>query len=180
MCASQVFFPTKGIFHQSNKLTDTWERKGFSQKHKAPLSIMGVAWCLHCDIWNPLWCGTRHWFSRVWNPKYDDPGPIHICSLYTYSVKCSRNKFSVHERSDCEHCEMFSVPLRSDRHDEVILPCTLCADSGLRTKPRPARTCSLFHIVQTSFRRHTKGAICSENMVWQCSSWNCSSGNTTL
>ena len=63
---------------------------------------------------------------------------------------------------------------------EVILTCTLHADSGLRAKPRPLRTCSRFHIVQTSFRRRTKGAICSKNMLWPCSSWNCSSGNTTL
>ena len=41
----------------------------------------------------------------------------------------------------------------------------LHADSGLRAKPRPVRTCSLFRIVQTSFRRRTKGANCSENMV---------------
>ena len=63
---------------------------------------------------------------------------------------------------------------------EVILMCTLHADSGLRAKPCPLRTCSRFHIVQTSFRRRTRGAICSENMLWPCSSWNCSSGNTTL
>ena len=43
--------------------------------------------------------------------------------------------------------------------------CTLHADSGLRAKPSPVRTCSQFHIVQTSFRRRAKGAICSENMV---------------
>ena len=63
---------------------------------------------------------------------------------------------------------------------EVILTCTLRADSGMRAKPRPLRTCSRFHIIQTSFRRRTKGVICFENMVWPCSSWNCSSGNTTL
>ena len=40
---------------------------------------------------------------------------------------------------------------------EVILMGTLRADSGLRAKSRPLRTCSRFHIVQTSFRRHTKG-----------------------
>ena len=50
--------------------------------------------------------------------------------------------------------------------------CTLRADSGLRAKPRPVKTCSQFHIVQTSIRRHTKGAICSENTVRPCSSWN--------
>ena len=81
------------------------------------------------------------------------------------------------------------TPSRSAQYDllcihcatcEVILTCTLHADSGLRAKPCPLRTCSRFHIVQTSFRRRTKGAICSENMLWQCSSWNCSSGNTTI
>ena len=125
-------------------------------------------------------------------------GPVHICSLYTTPSKCSRDKFSVHECSDCEHCEMFSVPLRWDLKSahisvcavyllcmhcatcEVILTCTLRADSSLRAKPCPVSTCSRFHIVQTSFRRYTKGEICSENMVWPCSSWNCSSGNTTL
>ena len=79
---------------------------------------------------------------------------------------------------------MFSVPLRSDliigtfarsvQYDflcihcatcEVILTCTLRDDSGLRAKPRPVRTCSRFHIVQTTFRRRTKGVNCSENMV---------------
>ena len=63
---------------------------------------------------------------------------------------------------------------------EVILTCTLRADSSLRAKPHPLRTCSRYTSVQTSFRRLTKGTICSENMVWPCSSWNCSSGNTTL
>ena len=33
--------------------------------------------------------------------------------------------------------------------------CTLRADSGLRAKPCPIRTCSRFHIVQTAFRRRT-------------------------
>ena len=125
-------------------------------------------------------------------------GPVHICSRYTTPAKCSWNKFSVHERSDCEHSEMFSVPLRSDLksahisvcavwlivytvrnvwcHFNVHSPCWCC----LRAKPRPLRTCSRFHSVQTSFWRHTKGAICSENMLWPCSSWNCSNGNTTL
>ena len=69
---------------------------------------------------------------------------------------------------------------RLHKADEVISMCALRADSGLRAKPRPVRTCSRFHIVQTSFPRRTKGAICSENMVRPCSSWNCSSGNTTL
>ena len=35
-------------------------------------------------------------------------------------------------------------------------------------KPRTVRTCSRFHIVQTSFPRRTKRAICSENMVQPC------------
>ena len=38
-------------------------------------------------------------------------GPF-ICSRYTTPAKCSRNMFSVHERSYYEHCEMFSVPIR--------------------------------------------------------------------
>ena len=126
------------------------------------------------------------------------PGPVHICSRYTTPAKCSRNMFSVHERSYYEHCEMFSVPIRSGwkwhasrsaQYDvlcihcatcEVILMCTLRADSGLCAKPRPLRT--LFSVLERSylFWMCTKGAICSENMVWPCSSWNCSSGNNSL
>ena len=96
------------------------------------------------------------------------------------TVKCSRYPFvqiynrhtsrSVQYDLLCLHCATC----------EVLLTCTLRADSGLPAKPRPIRTCSRFHIVQTAFRRRTKGVICSENMVWSCSSWNCSSGKTTL
>ena len=97
---------------------------------------------------------------------------------------------------------MFSVPLHSDLKSahisvlrsmtycvgpihcamcEVILMCTLRADSGLRVKPRPVRTCSRFHIVQTLFRRHTKrGDLFREHGFDRGSSWNCSSGITTL
>ena len=46
---------------------------------------------------------------------------------------------------------------------EVILTCTLHADSGLRAKPRSVRTCSRFHIVQTAFRRRTKG----DDLFWE-------------
>ena len=35
------------------------------------------------------------------------------------------NKFSVHERSDCEHCEMFSVPLLSDFKSAHISVCAV-------------------------------------------------------
>ena len=55
----------------------------------------------------------------------DNYGPVHICSRYTTPAKCSRNKFSVHEHSDCEHCEMFSVPLRSDLKSAHISVCTV-------------------------------------------------------
>ena len=109
-------------------------------------------------------------------------GPF-ICSRYTTPAKCSSNKFSVHERSDCEHWNVLGTPSfrfkigtssRSAQYDllcihcatcEVILTCTLRADSGLRAKPCQVRTCSQFHIVQTSFQRRTKGASCSENTV---------------
>ena len=48
------------------------------------------------------------------------------CSRYTYPAgKCSRNKFSVHEHSDCEHCQMFSVPLRSDLKSAHISVCAV-------------------------------------------------------
>ena len=50
---------------------------------------------------------------------------LHICSRYTTPAKCSRNKFSVHERSDCEHCEMFSVLLRSDIKSAHISVCAV-------------------------------------------------------
>ena len=52
-------------------------------------------------------------------------GPVHICSRYTTPAKCSRNKFSVHKHSDCEHCEMFSVPLRSDLKSAHISVCAV-------------------------------------------------------
>ena len=52
-------------------------------------------------------------------------GPVHICSRYTTPAKCSRNKFSVHEHSDFEHCEMFSVPLRSDLKSAHISVCAV-------------------------------------------------------
>ena len=52
-------------------------------------------------------------------------GPVHICSRYTTPAKCSRNKFSVHKHSDCEHCEMFSVPLRSDLKSAHITVCAV-------------------------------------------------------
>ena len=52
-------------------------------------------------------------------------GPVHICSRYTTPANCSRNKFSVHERSDCEHCEMFLVPLRSDLKSAHISVCAV-------------------------------------------------------
>ena len=42
--------------------------------------------------------------------------PVHICSRYTTPAKCSRNMFSVHERSYYEHCEMFSVQVENDTH----------------------------------------------------------------
>ena len=127
-----------------------------------------------------------------------DHGPVHICSRYTTPAKCSRNMFSVHERSYYEHCEMFSVPIRSGwkwhasrsaQYDvlcihcatcEVILMCTLRADSGLRAKPRPLRTLFSVHERSYLFWMCTKGVICSENMVWPCSSWNSSSGNNSL
>ena len=48
-----------------------------------------------------------------------------ICSRYTYPEKCSRNKFSVHEHSDCDHCEMFSVPFHSDLKSAHISVCAV-------------------------------------------------------
>ena len=92
---------------------------------------------------------------------------------------------------------MFSVPIRSGwkwhasrsaQYDvlcihcatcEVILMCTLHADSGLRAKPRPLRTLFSVHERSYLFWMCTKGAICSENGVYRehvprtCSRWNC-------
>ena len=128
--------------------------------------------CMFCFVFYFLWS----------NDDEGDDGPGHICS----------------RRSYYEHCEMFSVPIRSGwkwhasrsaQYDvlcihcatcEVILMCTLCADSGLRAKPRPLRTLFSVHERSYLFWMCTKGAICSENMVWPCSSWNCSSGNNSL
>ena len=126
-------------------------------------------------------------------------GPVHICSRYTRprqnvlrtssrytsvqiasTVKCSRYPFVQIWNRHTSRSAQYDLLCIHCATCEVILTCTLRADSGLRAKPRPLRTCSRFHIVQTSFRRRTKGAICSENMLWPCSSWNCSSANTTL
>ena len=96
------------------------------------------------------------------------------------TVKCSRHPFVQILNRHTSRSAQYDLLCIHCATCEVILTCTIRADSGLRAKPRPVRTCSRFHIVQTSFRRHTKGAICSENMVHPCSRWNCSSGNTTL
>ena len=126
--------------------------------------------------------------------------PILVCgvTLGPFMFSVHNPGKSVHERSYYEHCEMFSVPIRSGwkwhasrsaQYDvlcihcatcEVILMCTLRADSGLCAKPRPLRTLFLVHERSYLFWMCTKGAICSENMVWPCSSWNCSSGNNSL
>ena len=113
--------------------------------------------------------------SLVWTVDTPVSGPVHICSRYTTPAKCSRNMFSVHERSYYEHCEMFSVPIRSGwkwhasrsaQYDvlcihcatcEVILMCTLRADSGLRAKPRPLRTLFSVHDRSYLFWMCTKG-----------------------
>ena len=127
-------------------------------------------------------------------------GPVHICSRYTTPAKCSRNMFSVHERSYYEHCEMFSVPIRSGRkwhasqseqYDVLCIHCATCevilmstaklsTVHGLRAKPRPLSTLFSVHERSYLFWMCTKGAICSENKVWPCFSWNCSSGNNSL
>ena len=53
-------------------------------------------------------------------------GPVHMFSpsRYTTPAKCSRNKFLV-QRSDCEHCELFSVPLCSDLKSAHISVCAV-------------------------------------------------------
>ena len=93
------------IFHHSdwagyNPDPDTWQWWGTSRLciSSVSISILDYA-CLK---------------TLMYSISEHTIGPVHICSRYTTPAKCSRNKFSVHEHSYCEHCEMFSVPLRSD------------------------------------------------------------------
>ena len=150
-------------------------------------------WCCCVKNWNGVKeSGKNFWCMVV-------IGPVHICSRYTTPGKMfSKQVLGTRAFRWQALWNVLGTPsfrfkigthlgLRSMTYCvwhcatcEVILTCTLRADSGLRAKPRPVRTCSRFLIVQTSFRRRTKGAICSENKVRPCSSWNCSSGNTTL
>ena len=60
----------------------------------------------------------------LWKGYKKTLGPF-ICSRYTYPGKYSRNKFSAHERSDCEHCEMFLGPLHSDLKSAHISVCAV-------------------------------------------------------
>ena len=131
-------------------------------------------------------------------PHWGQLGPVHICSRYTTPAKCSRNMFSVHERSYYEHCEMFSVPIRSGWNGTHLglRSMTYCVYTAQRVRsfwcalsvliavcvlsPAPLRTLFSVHERSYLFWMCTKGAICSENMVWPCSSWNCSSGNNSL
>ena len=75
-----------------------------------------------CEVMGPI--GTR--VQTGYHCNIFKCGPKgYICSRYTTPAKCSRNKFSVHEHSDCEHCEMFSVPLRSDLKSAHISVCAV-------------------------------------------------------
>ena len=92
---------------------------------------------------------------------------LGTCSRYTSvhitsTVKCSRYPFVQVENGT--HLGLRSMTYCVHIHCatcEVILMCTL----------RSYLFC---------FGCVLKGAICSENMVWPCSSWNCSSGNNSL
>ena len=57
--------------------------------------------------------------------NYIEVEPVHICSRYKYPVKCSRNKFSEHERSHYEQREMFSAPYPSDLKSAHTSVCAL-------------------------------------------------------
>ena len=127
-------------------------------------------------------------------------GHVHICFRYTTPGKnvleTSSRYTSVQIASTVK---LFLVPLRSDLKSAHISVCAVWlivytlrnvwdhSNNALSVlvvvcvlSPAQLEHVSPFHIVQTSFRRRTKGSICSENMLWPCSSWNCSSGNTTL
>ena len=64
---------------------------------------------------------------------------------YVLGTRSFRFKIGTHLGLRSIHCAMC----------EVILTCTLCADSGLRAKPRPLRTCFGF----TSFRLRFGGVL---------------------
>ena len=110
---------------------------------------------------------------------------LGTCSRYTSihitsTVKCSRYPFVQGWKWHASRSAQYDVLCIHCATCEVILMCTLRADSGLRAKPHPLRTLFSVHERSYLFWMCTKGAICSENMVWPCSSWNCSSRNNSL
>ena len=161
----------------------------------------------------------KHYNNYYWKSHFDfsnsspvECGPVHICSRYTTPAKCSRNMFSVHERSYYEHCEMFSVPIVQVENGTHLglRSMTYCVYTAQRVRsfwcalsvliavcvlsPAHLEHCSRYTSVHTGFgcvlrggdlfREHgltmfqlelytsylfwmcTKGAICSENVVW--------------
>ena len=125
-------------------------------------------------------------------------GPVHRCSRYTTPAKCSWNMFSVHERSYYEHCECSRYPFVQVENGMHLglSSMTYCVYTAQRVRsfwcalsvliavcvlsPAHLEHCFSVHERSYLFWMCTKGAICSENMVWPCSSWNCSSGNNSL
>ena len=110
---------------------------------------------------------------------------LGTCSRYTSvhitsTVKCSRYPFvqvengmhlSLRSMTYCvytaQRVRSFWCPL-----SVLIAVCVL--------SPAHLVHCSRYTSVHTCFGCVLRGAICSENMVWPCSSWNCSSGNNSL
>ena len=74
-----------------------------------------------------IMCTQPHHMHKAQSPFWVPLGyrAVHICSRYMTPAKWSRNKFSVHELSDCEHCKIFLVPLRSDIKSAHISVCVV-------------------------------------------------------
>ena len=141
---------------------------------------------------------------RIAHPYKPEQGPVHICSQYRYPVHLfseqvlGTHAFRLRDQWIFLRTIAFRFVigmirgLRSSMHytaqPENLSPNDWQGWPWVMMRAR--RRCVLSplpveHVLSTiafrlRFWRHTKGAICSENMVWPCSSWNCSSGNTTL
>ena len=112
-----------------------------------------------------MWLGVSHLLKPTlessWARSYvfgtqPRQNVLGTCSWYTSvhitsTVKCSRYPFVQVENGT--HLGLRSATC------EVILMCTLCADSGLRAKPHPLRTLFSVHERSYLFWMCTKGAI---------------------
>ena len=133
----KITYPNKFLEADTRPMADWQNWKQTNSRSNANWHHSAYPWVYWCDLSlvSALQCD---WTIQVWYEGREDLwkeyernmsqciwGPIHICSRYMTPAKCSRNKFSVHERSDCEHCEMFSVPLRSDLKSAHISVCAV-------------------------------------------------------